>query len=192
MLSSQHSLVIAHLNEQDLSYFFLSLSGSTMNSLCDVLYMHKNMQCLFATTPSIAPTTTIILTLLFDTLRLCTLDALVFGASIAGAVNCDSWEWIACQLNDLVFTRHLAAEFVCNHIENTKKKELLLLLKRFYFIHKWVFRAGSCSCRCLWFHSVIINCNRNQSDIPADCLLFDICVCVLKGHMCSDKEPLCI
>lgn len=52
------------------------------------------------------------LTFLFDTLRLCTLYAFVFGTSIAGAVNRNAREWIAHQLNNLIFAGHLAAKFI--------------------------------------------------------------------------------
>lgn len=53
-----------------------------------------------------------ILTLFFDALRLCTLNTLVWGSTVASTVYSNPWKWIAHKLNNLIFTCHFAAEFI--------------------------------------------------------------------------------
>jgi len=55
-----------------------------------------------------------VLTFLRHSLRLRTLDALVFCPSVAGGVNSNAGVGVALQRHHVVLTRNLAAELVCN------------------------------------------------------------------------------
>lgn len=57
-----------------------------------------------------------ILTFFFYSLRLCTLDAFVFGATVTSTINGDARKWIAYQLNHLVLASSFTAKFICEHL----------------------------------------------------------------------------